>query len=74
MIDITTIIAKTTEDDQSLLVDLKLFNENGGGVPSSSPSIILSPTKPLDAKNGDEWLSTNTGIKYTFLNNKWVEV
>ncbi len=73
MIDITTIIAKTTEDDQSLLVDLKLFNEQGGGVPSSSPSVTSSPTEPLGAKNGAQWFSLLTGTNYTYINNNWVE-
>ena len=72
MIDITTIIAKTTEDDQSLLVDLKLFNENGG-LANDANQVTISSTPPIGTA-GTEWLSTNTGIRYTFLNNKWVEV
>lgn len=74
MIDITTIIAKTTEDDQSLLVGLKLFNEQGGGVPSSSPSVTSSPTEPLGAKNGEQWFNTKTGITLTKIGGKFAEL
>lgn len=40
---------------------------------SGGSSLIISATPPTGVE-GAEWLSTNTGIRYTFLNNKWVEV
>lgn len=40
---------------------------------SGGSSLIISATSPTGVE-GAEWLSTNTGIRYTFLNNKWVEV
>ena len=43
------------------------------GGSSGGGSLIISATAPIGTEGGG-WLSTNTGIRYTFLNNKWVEV
>lgn len=48
-------------------------NSSGGG-----SNFTVSATPPIGPNSGDEWLDSNTGIKYTYVNdgtsNQWVEL
>lgn len=45
----------------------------GSGSPGSSTSHTASLTPPANPVEGAEWFSLKNGIKYTYINDQWIE-